>query len=96
MNVRVENSALVWNKEENLRGWTLYKEGDDKTWAVSEFFPYWVNRSEIGLGSYALCAVDEIAQESTGVFIEVEDVVIAPDPEIVREGDTSGRACGTC
>lgn len=61
---------LIWNptKDASIRGWTLYqKQGTG--WTLWQILPATTTAVTVPPGTYALCAVDRVANESVGVVI---------------------------
>jgi hypothetical protein len=69
----VKNRKLTWNllaDNEDIRSWTLYKQNGD-TWTLERVFPGATKVASLQPGTYALCAVDRLANESGGVVVSV-------------------------
>lgn len=69
----VKNRKLTWNlltENEDIRSWTLYKQNGE-TWTLERVFPGATKVANLQPGTYALCAVDRLANESGGVVVSV-------------------------
>jgi uncharacterized lipoprotein YddW (UPF0748 family) len=69
--VRAIGDKLLWNvaSVDFIRAWTLYRQNGDR-WQLVAIFPAATTTTAIAPGIYALCAVNEIAEESEGVTVE--------------------------
>jgi len=68
--VRAGNGTISWNAaaKETVRAWTLYRSTAG-SWELVEVFPASTTSASVSPGTYAVCAVNRIAQESEGVAI---------------------------
>ncbi len=70
--VEVSNRKLTWKPGDNsqIRSWTVYRQsGDD--WTLQRVLPANTTFATVEPGTYAICAVDRLANESVGVAIAV-------------------------
>lgn len=67
-----ERPQLSWKAVDNadIRSWTLYKQ-NGTTWTLEQIFPGVTRDATLVPGTYALCAVDRMANESAGVVVSV-------------------------
>ncbi|MBL1173499.1 glycoside hydrolase family 10 protein [Pantanalinema sp. GBBB05] len=69
--VRVANGKLTWNPATSeVRSWTLYQQ-TSAGWTLRQVLPASTSAFPITSGTYAICAVNRLAQESAGVVIKV-------------------------
>ncbi|MDX2244030.1 MAG: family 10 glycosylhydrolase [Leptolyngbyaceae cyanobacterium bins.302] len=69
--VKVRNGQLSWNSAPaNVRSWTLYRQTGSQ-WTVQQILPALVTNISLQPGTYALCAVNRLSQESRGVVVSV-------------------------
>ncbi|NJM72535.1 MAG: family 10 glycosylhydrolase [Scytonema sp. RU_4_4] len=70
--LQVNNRKLSWNKGDNreVRSWTLYKQSGE-TWNLQRVLSAGTTFATVEPGTYAVCAVDRLANESAGVAIAV-------------------------
>lgn len=71
--LQVTNRRLNWNPAANnqdIRSWTLYRKTGD-TWTLQRVLSRGTNFATVEPGTYAVCAVDRMANESAGVAITV-------------------------
>jgi uncharacterized lipoprotein YddW (UPF0748 family) len=68
----VKDRKLSWQAAENkdIRSWTLYKQ-NGANWTLERVFPGAIRVATLEPGTYALCAVDRMANESAGVVVSV-------------------------
>lgn len=68
----LKNRQLSWKAidKQDIRGWTLYKQ-NGATWKLERILPGATREITLLPGTYALCAVDRMANESVGVIIAV-------------------------
>ncbi len=73
MGVKVKDGKLTWKAaaSENIRSWTLYKQNAD-TWKLVRIIDAATTFTTVEPGTYALCAVDKVANESAGVVVSVK------------------------
>ncbi|MBD2179898.1 family 10 glycosylhydrolase [Planktothrix sp. FACHB-1355] len=66
----VKDGKLNWNATNNadIRSWTLYQQ-NGSTWTLLKVFSAATNVAAVEPGTYALCAVDRMGNESAGVVI---------------------------
>ncbi|MGH1395335.1 MAG: glycoside hydrolase family 10 protein [Trichormus sp.] len=67
-----KNGRLNWQPGDNqpVRSWTLYRQTGD-TWTLQRILSAGTNFATVQPGTYAVCAVDRLANESEGVVIRV-------------------------
>ncbi|WP_390883441.1 glycoside hydrolase family 10 protein [Kovacikia minuta] len=71
--VRVQNGRVTWNPATpNIRSWTLYRK-DATQWTLLQVLPATATTVTVGPGTYALCGVNRLSQESAGVVILVSN-----------------------
>jgi uncharacterized lipoprotein YddW (UPF0748 family) len=70
--VTASNGRLSWNADpsNNTRAWTLYRQ-ESGGWQLVEVFPAATVSATLPAGNYALCGVNQIAQESEGAIATV-------------------------
>lgn len=69
--VRPGSSTLSWNPAAaEVRSWTLYRQSGNQ-WLLERILPATVQTLAVSPGTYALCAVNRLAQESRGVVARV-------------------------
>jgi uncharacterized lipoprotein YddW (UPF0748 family) len=70
--VVVKDGKLTWKAatSEDIRSWTLYKQNGD-TWKLVRVIDAATTAIALEPGTYALCAVDKLANESAGVVVSV-------------------------
>lgn len=68
--LQVKNGKLTWNSAASgdIRSWTLYKQ-EGATWNLQRILPGATTVATLEPGTYALCAVDRIGNESGGMMI---------------------------
>lgn len=67
--VRVSAGTLIWSTAtSDVRAWTLYQQQNGQ-WTLREVLPAAITSVMVPPGTYALCAVNRLAQESLGVLI---------------------------
>ncbi|MBW4562548.1 MAG: family 10 glycosylhydrolase [Mojavia pulchra JT2-VF2] len=66
------NGKLNWQPGDNqpIRSWTLYRQSGD-SWVLQQVLPAGTTSAAVGSGTYAVCAVDRLANESLGTVITV-------------------------
>ncbi len=66
-------NQLIWNNTANYdtRSWTLYQQNGDN-WMLAKILPVATNTVVLTPGTYALCAVDRMGNESAGVVVTVK------------------------
>ncbi|MBD1920773.1 family 10 glycosylhydrolase [Microcoleus sp. FACHB-831] len=71
--VSVSNNNITWNaaSTENIRYWTLYRKNGD-VWKLLKIFDGATRVATVAAGTYAICAVDRLANESGGVVVAVK------------------------
>jgi uncharacterized lipoprotein YddW (UPF0748 family) len=71
-NVQVSNRRLGWDaaKTPDTRSWALYRQSGD-TWQLQRVLSRGTNFATVTPGTYAICAVDRLANESLGTVISV-------------------------
>ncbi len=70
--LEVNNRQLTWTAADNgdIRSWTLYKQSGT-TWTLVRIIPGATRVATLEPGTYALCAVDRMANESVGAIASV-------------------------
>ncbi|MEH2310950.1 MAG: family 10 glycosylhydrolase [Nostoc sp.] len=71
--LQVNNRKLSWQPGDNqpVRSWTLYRQTGD-TWTIQRILSAGTTFATVQLaGTYAVCAVDRLANESVGIVITV-------------------------
>ncbi|QLE58272.1 family 10 glycosylhydrolase [Nostoc sp. TCL26-01] len=70
--LQVNNRKLSWQPGDNqpVRSWTLYRQSGD-TWTLQRILSAGTTFATVQPGTYAVCAVDRLANESQGVVINV-------------------------
>ncbi|MBD2213014.1 family 10 glycosylhydrolase [Nostoc linckia FACHB-104] len=66
------NGRLNWKPgdDQPVRSWTLYRQSGDG-WVIQRILSAGTTFATVGPGTYAVCAVDRLANESQGVMITV-------------------------
>lgn len=68
--VKVSNGQLTWSSTSpNIRAWSLYQQISDQ-WVLQQILPASDRSIRLSPGTYALCAVNRLAQESLGVVVK--------------------------
>jgi hypothetical protein len=69
----VKDGKLTWRAAANgdIRSWTLYQQKGD-TWKLLKVLEAATTEATIEPGTYALCAVDRMANESAGVVVSLK------------------------
>ncbi|HIK56406.1 MAG TPA: family 10 glycosylhydrolase [Synechococcales cyanobacterium M55_K2018_004] len=70
-NVRSQGGRLTWSAAPNTRCFTLYQR-QGTAWNLKKILPATVTSFILSPGTYALCTVDRLANESTGVIADVK------------------------
>ncbi|HIK04412.1 MAG TPA: family 10 glycosylhydrolase [Trichormus sp. M33_DOE_039] len=70
--LQFNNGKLNWQPGDNqpVRSWTLYRQSGD-TWTLQRILSAGTTFATVQPGTYAVCAVDRLANESEGVVITV-------------------------
>lgn len=70
--LQVNNRRLSWQPGDNqpVRSWTLYRQSDSN-WTLQRVLSAGTTFATVQPGTYAVCAVDRLANESLGVVISV-------------------------
>ena len=70
--LQVNNRRLSWQPGDNqpVRSWTLYRQSDS-SWTIQRVLSAGTTFATVQPGTYAVCAVDRLANESQGVVIRV-------------------------
>ncbi|RUR74496.1 family 10 glycosylhydrolase [Chlorogloeopsis fritschii PCC 9212] len=70
--LQVNNRKISWQPgdEQKIRSWTLYRQSGD-SWILQRVLPAGTTFATVEPGTYAVCAVDRLANESVGVVISV-------------------------
>jgi uncharacterized lipoprotein YddW (UPF0748 family) len=66
VNLQVQNRNLTWSAAASVRSWTLYQQ-NKPNWILKKILPATTTTIDLEPGTYALCAVDRLANESQGV-----------------------------
>ena len=70
-NVRTSNRQLSWSKPSRaVRSWTLYQKLGS-TWKLVNILPEPTRQLTLPSGTYALCSVDRLANESKGIQVTI-------------------------
>jgi hypothetical protein len=71
-NLEFKNGKLSWKAATSgIRSWTLYKQ-NGTTWKLVRILGGTTTSVAVEPGTYALCAVDNLANESAGVVVAVK------------------------
>jgi uncharacterized lipoprotein YddW (UPF0748 family) len=70
--VKVKDGKLTWRAvtNEDIRSWTLYQQ-KGTTWKLVKVLPVATTTATLEPGTYALCTVDRLANESLGVVVSL-------------------------
>ncbi len=71
--LQITNRRLSWNpaaSSQDVRSWTLYRKAGD-TWTLQRILSRGTNFATVEPGTYAVCSVDRMANESMGLVIKV-------------------------
>ncbi|MDM9384838.1 family 10 glycosylhydrolase [Chlorogloeopsis sp. ULAP01] len=70
--LQVNNRKLSWqpSDDKKIRSWTLYRQSGD-SWILQRVLSAGTAFATVEPGTYAVCAVDRLANESVGVVISV-------------------------
>ncbi|MGC1245742.1 MAG: family 10 glycosylhydrolase [Spirulinaceae cyanobacterium] len=69
--VKVEDGRVSWNRgTQNLKGWTLYQQVSGN-WKLEQTLPLQITEIKLNSGTYAVCAVNRVSQESAGVVFTI-------------------------
>ncbi|MEM7725540.1 MAG: family 10 glycosylhydrolase [Cyanobacteria bacterium P01_A01_bin.45] len=69
--VQVTSSTIRWsNASGDIRSWSLYRK-EANEWKLQDILPANVTSTNVSVGTYALCAVDKMNNESEGVLVSV-------------------------
>ncbi|BCL39379.1 glycoside hydrolase family 10 protein [Nostoc sp. MS1] len=70
--LQVNNRKLSWQPGDNqpVRSWTLYRQSDSN-WTIQRVLSAGTTFATVQPGTYAVCAVDRLGNESQGVVISV-------------------------
>ncbi|MBF2007544.1 MAG: family 10 glycosylhydrolase [Chlorogloeopsis fritschii C42_A2020_084] len=70
--LQVNNRKISWQPgdEQKIRSWTLYRQSSD-SWTLQRVLSAGTTFATVEPGTYAVCAVDGLANESVGVVISV-------------------------
>lgn len=71
-NITFQDGKLNWQRGDNrsVRSWTLYRQTGD-TWTIQRILSAGTTFATVQPGTYAVCAVDRLGNESLGVTIKV-------------------------
>lgn len=71
-NITFQDGKLNWQRGDNrsVRSWTLYRQTGD-TWTIQRILSAGTTFATVQPGTYAVCAVDRLGNESLGVTITV-------------------------
>ena len=69
--VTVNSRRISWSSGgSDIRSWTLYEQEGD-SWKLRKILPVSTTFADMSSGKYALCCVDQMANESAGVVVSV-------------------------
>jgi hypothetical protein len=70
--LQVNNRKISWQPgdDQKIRSWTLYRQSSD-SWTLQRVLSAGTTFATVEPGTYAVCAVDGLANESVGVVISV-------------------------
>ncbi|BAZ82821.1 family 10 glycosylhydrolase [Sphaerospermopsis kisseleviana CS-549] len=70
--IKFENGRLNWERGDDkpVRSWTLYRQSGDN-WIIQRILSAGTTFATVPPGTYAVCAVDRLGNESVGVVITV-------------------------
>ncbi len=69
--IQVQNGSLSWNPpSSNTRAWSLYRQNGSQ-WILQQILPAQIQTIDLPPGTYALCSVNRLAQESLGAIASV-------------------------
>jgi uncharacterized lipoprotein YddW (UPF0748 family) len=70
--LQVNNRKISWQPgdDQKIRSWTLYRQSSD-SWTLQRVLSAGTTFATVEPGTYAVCAVDRLANESVGVVISV-------------------------
>ncbi|HLO85524.1 MAG TPA: family 10 glycosylhydrolase [Nostocaceae cyanobacterium] len=70
--LKFQNGKLNWQPGDNnpVRSWTLYRKGEE-SWTIQRILSADTTFATVQPGTYAVCAVDRLGNESEGVVITV-------------------------
>jgi hypothetical protein len=70
--LEVKDGKLAWKaaEERDIRSWTLYKK-NGANWVLERVLSGATRVATVTPGTYALCSVDRLANESAGVVVSV-------------------------
>jgi len=73
INLKLQNGTLTWTTAVNstVRCWTLYQQSSN-TWTLQRILPAETKSVTLTPGTYALCAVDRVMSESSGVLVTIK------------------------
>lgn len=73
ISVRLKNGKLTWKAttSQAIRSWTLYQQNAN-TWKLVRIINGATTFAVVEPGTYALCAVDKMANESDGVVVSIK------------------------
>jgi uncharacterized lipoprotein YddW (UPF0748 family) len=70
--VKSKSGKITWKAStEPIRSWTLYKKDTD-TWKLVQIIDATTTEAKVEPGTYALCAVNNLANESLGMVVSVK------------------------
>jgi len=69
-NVQISGTQIHWSATTATRSWSLYRQ-DHQQWVLTQILPASMTTTTLSPGTYALCSVNRLAQESAGVLIAV-------------------------
>jgi uncharacterized lipoprotein YddW (UPF0748 family) len=69
--VQASSGKITWGPATaEIRAWTLYRQ-QNQQWILQQILPTTATSATLPPGTYALCAVNRLAQESAGVVVAV-------------------------
>jgi uncharacterized lipoprotein YddW (UPF0748 family) len=69
--VKAVDRTLTWKATDNIRSWSLYRKEADNRWSLRRILPGTTTNLSVEPGTYALCAVSRLAQESVAIAVTV-------------------------
>ncbi|MEO1183499.1 MAG: hypothetical protein AAFX46_01745, partial [Cyanobacteria bacterium J06636_27] len=69
--VEAENRKISWaTGGGEIRSWTIYKKSGSN-WILQQVLPQEKTETTVEPGTYAVCAVDRMANQSTGIVVKI-------------------------
>ncbi len=71
--ITINNDVVAWQPsvDGDIRSWTVYMQAGN-TWKLLRVLPASANAARLQRGSYAIAAVDKMANESQGVLVSIQ------------------------